>query len=173
MGFLDFIRGIKRPKTGVVPVIKEELMNKLLSLNREKRPYQITKAEDTDLIAEWKIVDASWYEIFAKAGLKEVYRMRMLLDDSKKEVRCLEETGSVEWSAGIPRISFGASFFRGRVLFSKQFGVGYAFKEEDLKFGKVYEYRFDASEIKKPIVETVTENGWTYVPVYTKRKVSY
>jgi len=172
MGFLDFVKGIERPKKGVAPIAKKELVDKLLSLNGEKRPYQITKQEDTDLVAEWKIVDASWYEIFAKAGLKEVYRMFLLLDDSKKEVRCLEQMGSVEWSAGVPSISFEASVQRGRVLFEKKAGVEFAFKEEDSKFGKVYEYRFDSSEIKNPIVETITENGWSFVPVSKKNKVS-
>jgi hypothetical protein len=42
-------------------------------------------AENVDLIAEWKIVDAQWYEIFAKAGLEKVFRVFLKLDADHEE----------------------------------------------------------------------------------------
>lgn len=46
-----------------------------LDMNRETAPYQIIDgaAENVDLIAEWKIVDAKWHELFAKANLTKVF----------------------------------------------------------------------------------------------------
>ena len=46
-----------------------------MALNRPTSPWRVINgaSEGVDLIAEWKIVDAEWYEIFAKAGLERVF----------------------------------------------------------------------------------------------------
>lgn len=43
--------------------------------------------EGVDLIAEWKIVDAPWYEIFAKASLTKVFRIFLNVDDANAHIR--------------------------------------------------------------------------------------
>jgi hypothetical protein len=60
MGLFGF--GKKPAKdTPVLPT--SEVRQRLLALNRDTAPYQIIdgSAENVDLIAEWKIVDARWY----------------------------------------------------------------------------------------------------------------
>lgn len=159
MGLFGF--GKKADKnTPVLPV--EEVRRRLLALNRETAPYQIRdgSAEDVDLIAEWKIVDARWYEIFAKANLTKVFRIYMKFDEDRHQVRAKDEEYTVEWRAGVPSLSFAASKFSGQKT-SIEFGTAYAFTEE-LKPGQVYKYRFNTNEIKKPIQEAVTACGWTY-----------
>lgn len=53
---------------------------------------------------------------------------------------------------------------------SKSFGTGYAFKGiNPLDYGQVYNYRFDVSEMKDPIAGIVTDGGWTFRPVMSKR----
>lgn len=159
MGLFGF--GKKPNKnTPVLPV--EEVRQRLLGLNRETAPYQIRdgSAEGVDLIAEWKIVDARWYEIFAKANLTKVFRIYMKFDEARHEVRAKDEEYTVEWRAGVPSLSVAASKFSGQKT-SIEFGTAYAFTEE-LKPGQVYNYRFNTNEIKKPIQEAVTACGWTY-----------
>ena len=152
----------KKPKknTPVLPV--EDVRQRLLALNRETAPYQIRdgSAEGVDLIAEWKIVDARWYEIFAKANLTKVFRIYMKFDEARHEVRAKDEEYTVEWRAGVPSLSLSASKFSGQKT-SIEFGTAYAFTEE-LKPGQVYNYRFNTNEIKNPIQEAVTDCGWTY-----------
>ena len=101
-----------------------------MGLNRPSAPYQIVdgKAKGVDLIAEWKIVDAQWYEIFAKANLSKVFRIYMKFDPGKREVRAMDEELSVSWKKGVPSLSAEASFFRGQKS-SISFGTGYAFTE--------------------------------------------
>ena len=84
----------------------EEVRQRLLALNRETAPYQIIDgaAEKVDLIAEWKIVDAKWYELFAKANLTKVFRIYMKFDADKHQVRAKDEEYSVEWRAGVPSL---------------------------------------------------------------------
>jgi hypothetical protein len=152
----------KKPDKNTPVLSAEEVRQRLLALNRETAPYQIRdgSAEGVDLIAEWKIVDARWYEIFAKANLTKVFRIYMRFDEVKHEVRAKDEEYTVEWRAGIPSLSIAASKFSGQKT-SIEFGTAYAFTEE-LKPGQVYKYRFNTNEIKKPIQEAVTACGWTY-----------
>lgn len=172
MGILDMFRGIKRPDEGVAAVERGELEQRLLGLNHEQVPFVVQPGETSDLEAEWKIVDASWYEIFSKAGLKKSHRIYLLLDDGKHEVRALEESLDVEWEAGVPRLTLSVEKFQGRTLGSKSFGTAYAFTGVNpLTFGEAYNYRFDVSEMKNPIIQTITSSGWSYVPVATKGKV--
>ncbi len=172
MGFMDSIKGIVRAKDGVDPLSKAAVKEKLLELNQDGLPFQVSEGEDIDLVAEWKIVDASWYEIFAKAKLEKTHKIWLSLDETTQTVKVLEESYDVKWRAGVPEVSFSAEKFQGRTIGSKSFGVGYAFQGTDpLKFGQVYNYRFDVSEMKNPIIEITTGAGWDYIPVVSKKKL--
>jgi hypothetical protein len=152
----------KKPNKDTPVLSVEDVRRRLLELNRETAPYQIRdgSAEGVDLIAEWKIVDAKWYEIFAKANLTKVFRIYMKFDEDRHEVRARDEEYTLEWRAGVPSLSAAASKFSGQKT-SIEFGTAYAFTEE-LTPGQVYKYRFNTNEIKKPIQEAVTACGWTY-----------
>jgi hypothetical protein len=159
MGLFGF--GKKADKN--VPVLTvDEVRARILTLNRETAPYQIIDgaSQNVDLIAEWKIVDAKWYELFAKASINKVFRIYMKFDPAKHEVRGKDEEFTVEWRAGVPSLSIAASKFQGQMT-SVEFGAAYAFTEE-LKPGVVYNYRFSTNEIKKPIQEAITACGWGY-----------
>ncbi len=136
--------------------------DRIMALNRPTAPYQILdgRGQNVDLIAEWKIVDAKWHEIFAKAGLTKVFRIHMKLDAARREVRAQDQEFTVSWKAGVPSLSFAASTFRGQQS-SISFGTAYAFTE-DLAPGQVYKYRFSTNEIKKPIQDAVAACGWKY-----------
>ena len=138
------------------------LRDMLMALNRPTAPYRIIDgaADKVDLIAEWKIVDAQWYEIFAKAKLTKVFRIYMKLDTENRELRAQDHEYIVRWSAGVPRLSLVVSAFKGQMT-SVEFGADYAFTET-LAPGQVYKYRFNTNEIKKPIQEVAAACGWRY-----------
>jgi hypothetical protein len=159
MGLFGF--GKKSDKN--IPALSlDEVRQRLLSLNRETAPYQIIDgaSSNVDLIAEWKIVDAKWYEIFEKANLTKVFRIYLKFDNAKHEVRAKDEEFTLSWKAGVPSLSLAASKFQGQMT-SVEFGAAYAFTEE-LKPGQVYNYSFNTNEIKKPIQEAVAASGWSY-----------
>ncbi|MCD6343993.1 MAG: hypothetical protein J7M17_00100 [Anaerolineae bacterium] len=162
MKLFDFFTSTRRPAKGTQVLSPEEVVQAILSLNRSTAPYRIVggREKGVDLIAEWKIVDAQWYEIFAKAGIKKVFRIYLKLDPQKHEVRAGDREYTVEWRAGIPTLSISAEFFKGQKQ-EVEFGTAYAFKE-NLAPGQVYKYRFATNEIKKPIQDAVTRCGWTY-----------
>lgn len=162
MGMFDVFTGTKRPADDTPVRDSGEVYNAILAVNRLTAPYVIRDGRDegVDLIAEWRIVDARWYEIFAKAGLSKTFRVLMKLDPDKNEIRAVDQEWEVEWRAGVPTLHAAASGFRGQKT-SVQFGTAYAFTEQ-LEYGQVYNYRFNSGELKKPIQEAVAGAGWTY-----------
>jgi len=152
----------KRPDRNTPALPAGQVVQRILQLNRDGCPFQIIDGtlEGVDLIAEWKIVDARWREIFAKASLTRVFRIYLKLDTSRNEVRAKDQEYRVEWRAGVPSLSLAASSFQGQQV-SVEFGAAYAFTEKG-EPGQVYNYRFSTSEIKKPIQEAILACGWTY-----------
>ena len=160
MGLFDWLTGNKPAPAGGKRQSPAKLKASLMGVNRATAPFKVRsgKAEGVDLVAEWKIVDAEWYEIFAKAGVERVFQVLMKFDQAKGEVRAVDREWEVEWRAGEPSLSLKASGFRGR-KWEKSFETVYAFRE-DGSFGKIYDYRFDTSEIHKPLVAAAHEAGW-------------
>lgn len=174
MGFLDKFKGVKKPDEGTPALPAAQVRERLMGLNDDRVPFTVEPdAEgDADLVAEWKIVDAQWYEIFAKAGLDKAHRILLVLDEAQHEVRVLEQSWDVEWRTGVPSLSLSAEKFTGRTLGSKEFGKAVGFTGVNpLEVGTIYEYRFDVGEMKDPIAGAVTTSGWTYVPVLSEGKL--
>ena len=161
MGLFDWITGSKSAPAGVVRQPAATLRAALLAANRDTAPFLIRDGapEGVDLVAEWRIVDARWYEIFAKASLSKVFKVLMKLDEAKGEVRAVDQEWTVEWRAGVPNLALSVDTFRGQKK-EFSFGTAYAFKEDLSGFGKVYEYRFNTGELKDPLVEIAQQNGW-------------
>jgi hypothetical protein len=160
MGLFDWLTGNKPAPSGVKRQPEARLRAALMAVNRKSRPFKVRsgKPEGVDLVAEWKIVDAEWYEIFAKAGIRKVFKVLMKFDAEKGEVRAVDQEWEVEWRAGTPTLSLRGEYFKGR-KWEKSFETVYAFRE-DGSFGKIYDYRFDTGEIKGPLIEAAHEAGW-------------
>lgn len=152
----------KKPSMNVPALTVDEIKARLLGLNRPSAPFRIVdgQPEGVDLVAEWKIVDASWYEIFAKAKLEKVFRIYMKLEAGKNEVRAQDHEYSVQWSAGVPSLKLAASTFKGQMT-SVEFGTGFAFSETFAP-GQIYKYKFNTNELKKPIQDICTSCGWSF-----------
>lgn len=165
MGLLDIFTGSKAPTPGVTRLSAVDLRAALLALDRDTAPWQVRDGapDGCDLVAEWKIVDARWYEIFAKASLSKVFRVLMKIDEARGEMRALDQEFTVEWRAGIPTLSASVETFRGQKV-ELSFGNAVGFRE-DLGLGKIYEYRFSTKELKEPLQQTVTGAGWRWTGV--------
>ncbi|MEQ7155577.1 hypothetical protein [Brevundimonas aurifodinae] len=161
MGLFDWMTGSRPAPRGVPRVATQILREQLLAINRDSAPFIVRdarKKEGADMVAEWRIVDETWYEIFAKAGVQRVFKVLMTFDEAKGEIRALDQSWEVEWRAGVPVLSATAEGFRGQ-SWEKSFETVYAFRE-DLSWGEVYSYRFDTDEIKKPLVAAAQKAGW-------------
>jgi len=63
MQVLDWLTGTKRPAFGVPAKAPAEVRADLLAVNRPTAPFIVRDGapENVDLVAEWRIVDATWY----------------------------------------------------------------------------------------------------------------
>lgn len=160
MSIFSWLTGSRPAPVGVAREPVAALRKRLLALNRDTAPFVIRDGgpEGVDLVAEWKIVDAQWYEIFAKAGVKRVFKVLMKFDETRGVVRSADQEWSVEWRAGVPDLSLAGSAFRGQ-----QWEISYesvhAFRE-DGSWGEIYSYRFNTGEIKGPLHTAAAEGGW-------------
>jgi hypothetical protein len=176
MGLFDKLKGVRKPEEGTPQLGVDEVRSRLLAIAHDQVPFTVEAGgggKEGDVVVQWRIVDAAWYEIFAKAKLEKVHRILIVLDEGEHEARVLEEAWEVSWTAGLPTLSASAEKFQGRTMGTKSFGTAYGWKGVDpLDYGKVYEYRFDVSEMKDPLSTVVTQSGWTWVPVTTKGKLA-
>jgi hypothetical protein len=165
MGLFDLLTGRRAPAPGQARLPEADLRAALLRLNRDTSPVVIRPAgsaeEGADLVAEWRLADARWYEVFGKAGLAKAAQLLLRFDGAAGEVRAVSRDWTVEWHAGLPLLSLAADGFRGRKA-EISWGRGYAFREEDLQFGKVYDWSFDSRALKGPIQEVVAASGWAW-----------
>jgi hypothetical protein len=160
MGLFDWLTGSKAAPAGVARQPAAELRARLLGVNRDTAPFIVRDGapEGVDLVAEWRIVDARWYEIFAKAGLERVFKVLMKFDEAGGVVRAVDQEWEVEWRAGVPSLALAASAFRGQKA-EISFGTAFAFRE-DASYGQVYDYRFNTKELKAPLIEAAQAAGW-------------
>lgn len=170
MGIFDIFSGGSKPSGKRVGAA--ELREALLAINRDTAPWTVRDGgpEGVDLVAEWKIVDAAWYEIFAKAGIERVFKILMTFDEAAGQVRSVDHEFGVEWRAGQPALAsltdftkaggeIGGGAFRGQSWEISSETV-WAFREEDLRWGKVYSYNFKTDEMKKPLAAAAKAVGW-------------
>ncbi len=157
----DFLTSTRRPDRGTPVLTAKQVLARLKALNRRKVPWRVADGSDegVDLIAEWRIADERWSEIFMEAGLRRVYKIHMRLDEAARQVRAQDRSYDVFWAAGVPTLLL-ARGFRGQ-KWSKEFEATYTFGE-GLQVEKESEWRFETSEMKKPLQEAVTACGWTY-----------
>jgi hypothetical protein len=160
MSVFGFLFG-QAPASQWTPQSAEGVREALLAINRPTAPFVVRKADtsEADLIAEWRIVDASWHETFAKAHLEKAFKVLMRLDKGAKEVRAVDQEWSVEWRAGAPSLSLAASAFRGQKS-EIELGAPYGFTET-LGSAEI-NYRFATSELKGPLQRAVTGQGWRW-----------
>jgi hypothetical protein len=121
----------------------------------EGTPY-VVEETDQGFDVTLNIVDAQWYGLFNKAGLKRVFihHVAFPADDA---YAVTDDARSLEWVAGTPRVGGSMERQIGRV---KEFGAQkvYAFDEHG-DFGKQVDYRFNSEEGRRLITGKAEQLG--------------
>jgi hypothetical protein len=156
--FMQFVaKRVFRFKGEGSPISEDTLRSLILNINDLDAPVMIQE-KNGRLIATWKYVDAKWWQLFAKAGLEQVYELHMKINADKKTVTMIDINKSVSWKAGPTQVRIRGGFFRGistTYSIGKQWGI-----KENFELGKIYDYKFSSNEIKYPIMNTILRNGW-------------
>src|SRR4051812_19117735 len=141
----------------------------LLALNEKQYPFRVIADSNTELHVQWDVVDASWFERFAKVKLTTTYRERLLLDESRHELRCHEQLRSSSFWLGFdgfkPCFNFWI-FYTAGVADIVWSGVAYGIKPGwPPRISQVYRFNLDTIWGKREIERAVRAVGWTFRPV--------
>jgi hypothetical protein len=151
----------RAPAPKWTPQSAEAVRDALLAINRSTAPFVVRPGgeEETELVAEWRIADPGWHEVFARANVERTVKVLIRLDAAAKEVRAADQEWSVEWRAGAPSLSLAVTAFRAQRT-EVEFGKAHGFTET-VGAGEI-NYRFTTAELKGPLQRAVTGQGWLW-----------
>ena len=139
-----------------------ELTQKLIT-NAAGTPYTIT-ATDTGFQMSINIVDAKWYTLLYKNGIKKTFTIDARLDEAKHAAVTTDSLYELEWQAGAdagtlaPRLGGQIKGQKGEIWSykaGKQYGVS-----ESGQVGETASWRFSSAEAKEWLDNQLKENGW-------------
>lgn len=160
---------VKPPPANRKPVGAIELRWRLLQLNENNHPYKLIESHDSDLELHWDVVKASWQARFAKVKLTTLYRARILLDESRHELRFHEYLRTASFFLGFAGwqphfnayIGFQAGYVSGTWA-GRAYGLLPGFPP---RIGQVYNFQVSTDEAKADITGVANDSGWTFRPV--------
>jgi hypothetical protein len=155
------------PKPSSRLVNGAELRANLLALNEPGAPYRIVEHADVGMLVHWDPTDLAWRAAFARVTLSTVYGARMLIDDTRREVRWYEwvRTGSlfIGVDESRPRFNFPLYYLAGDLAVAAYSGLAYGIGPgwwpaiEDVR-----EFGVDAGALKARIAGVIAEGRWTW-----------
>jgi len=163
------------PKPGVPPVEESDLRQRLLALNGLNLPFHVVEGRRGNLDVVWRLADARWAGLMTANRVRRVELLRLSLSDHDKSCRVIQISKSLSATANLStlKFSFSFSYFRGIQSWQRDYEkqIGLMFKNGTLTLDTAYQYQFNASELKNPVVTIVLGSGWRLEPVIFFSKV--
>lgn len=158
------------PAAAAAPMPLPTLRERLLEINRLGQPFQVKEIRPGRLVAEWRIVDARWVGVLEAGGLRYAHRIHLDLDEKERKARVVDTSQKVCWEATGAHLVGSFSLFQGIAFaqFERGFMGGLLYdRRTGWSIREGYNYRFSLAEMKMPLIEAVTQSGWTWQPVVT------
>jgi hypothetical protein len=149
------------------PMAVEELRLRLLAIDSADAPLTITSEEGGRLVATWRFADARWLDLARARQMRYVARVILEPDARSSVVRVTEQLTRFDASAGMGGASVEWRTQRGITFFHVERGreFGLQFDASGRPQPKLdYTWRFDAQEMKAPLIDVVTRAGWQWRP---------
>ena len=149
------------------PASLSQVKEQILSINSVALPFSVREDKKGRLVAQWRIADTKWAGLMEAGGLQYGSEVVMDLNESEHKVRVVDCQRKLSWRGGLGHIAFSMEYFRGINFFQYERAAEYGllFKDGTLKPAAAYNYRFDLSEMKNPLIDVVLGSGWSWVPV--------
>lgn len=156
------------------PVTAAELRQRLLAIGSANVPLVISEEATSNreghshLVATWRFADAQWLDLARARKLRYVARVVLELDPEAHLVRVTEQVTRFDADAGIGGASLQWQTLRGVTFFQVERGrvFGLQFDADGRPQASLnYAWRFDAQEMKAPLIDVVTRAGWQWRPV--------
>ncbi|WP_028582800.1 hypothetical protein [Desulfogranum japonicum] len=144
------------PGTGD-PVSENILRQKIQEINDFDSPIQALE-KGKNLIVRWNYVDAKWWGILSRRGMKKTYELKIRFNDTTKTATLVDIIKMVSFGKGPTSARYSFFYACGLWVFNES-EIAWGLTD-NFKIGKVYEYSFSDSEIKVPVINTINVNGW-------------
>jgi hypothetical protein len=144
-----------------------ELAERVIAIDRSDTPFAVTRESDGSITVAWRFADARWLDLARAHRLRAEHRLRLTFDEATRTVSVTEQQTRFSGDGGAGRLNLSWSQSWGITLFEVQHGrvFGLQFDEHGRPLPKLdYAYRFDVREMKAPLIDIVTRNGWTWRP---------
>lgn len=151
----------------VEPVTAAELRQRLLAIRSKNVPLTIEKENDQRLVVTWRFADAQWLDLARAHKLRHVARVILELDPKVPIVRVTDQMTRFDADAGVGGASLERRTKRGVTFFQAERGhvFGWQFDANGQPSARQdYAWRFNAQEMKAPLIEVVTRAGWQWRP---------
>lgn len=139
------------------PLEPGRLREEIEAINRFDVPVQVIQ-KGKKYIITWNYVDAKWWGVLSKSGLKKVYELHVKLNEEKREAILIDVNKTVSWGVSPIKVSVYGGYQRG-IAFGYEAGIQWGITEA-FELGKIYKFQFRPSEIKDPVLNTILESGW-------------
>lgn len=154
---------------GSAAVDEGTLRQRLLAVNALDVPFTVEPqaGDSTVLVATWRYADSKWMNAAKVHGMRRTVRVLMRFDAARRQVRPIDQTAGIDWSAGVDGARFQWRTERGIIFFQRDQSVALGFHiGADGRFvvSPTYQYSFDVRELKTPLITAVTQAGWTWRP---------
>jgi hypothetical protein len=169
---------------------KDELIDSIIDNGSKTGQFSASRGKDTDIIIETKIIDTEYDGDSGREKIDKTYRAYILLDESAHEAKYYEEIveSSQGFNAGVSsgNISFGTSksFFKGKTIGHAEFEKIRSYNKRDNENNtnndnnetakeKGRNISYDIKQIRRPIEQMLSQNGWTLSLVTSKKDAPY
>ncbi len=154
--------------TGIQPATTAELRQRLLEIDALNVPLTIVAEEGgRRLVATWRFADARWLDLARARQMRYTARVILNLDPQSHIVRVTEQMTHFDAAAGLGDVALEWCTMRGVTFFQVERGrvFGLQFDANGRPQPKLdYAWRFDAQEMKAPLIDAVTHAGWQWRP---------
>ncbi len=138
------------------PVIHSLLLSLLQEVNTFNSPVTVIQKKEK-LIVTWETSNNSWQNKLEAKQIKSLYELHLYFDNNTKTVAMSDRYRLVKWDF------FSKSIKKGWFSFPKPFfhvQTGREWGIENYRESKPEAYNFMPEEIKSPLLNTITQNGW-------------
>lgn len=159
--------GAVEPIADVEAASEWELRSSLRAIDSADVPFAIAEEGDNRVIATWRFADARWVDLARARKMQYTQRVILELDPASRVVRVTEQMTRLDASAGLGGAAAEWQTMRGVTFFQVERGrvFGLQFDATGKPQPKLdYEWRFDAEEMKAPLIDVVTRAGWQWRP---------
>ncbi|HMP84052.1 MAG TPA: hypothetical protein PKA41_15240 [Verrucomicrobiota bacterium] len=157
------------PVAGTRPEPVELLRARLLDVNQQNVPVQVTTSPDGQTIEiTWRYADAQWFDLMAVHKMRRTHKLVLAFDDRSRKVRVREYWSAFDASAGIGGLRLNWNAASGMQFFNVEHKrvVGVQLDAAGKPTGELSTaYTFSLQALKQPIIDAVTAAGWTWQPV--------